>query len=194
MVLFLTHYVFLHRPRTESWWNKWRPSLKEKSLTGQEAPCFCPNNRSASGSRHRSDRLHCFNTVKVSLLCFLITIDSDHFLTGNSQRPWCRPGSVIESKRSFSSCQHILNFFQATFFTGWMWLWLKDWAPTFTNSRPEQNASHANVGSILLSWCIHFIFFPKWCHLVYLFKCISYLFLFHYNEVEGYSTCWGFLL
>lgn len=154
-VLKCVHICF-HRPRTESWWNKWPPSQKEKSLTGQEAPYFCPNNRTASGSH--TDGLHCFHTVNVSLLCFFIAIDSDRFLTGNNQKPTRGTrGSVIESKKSFSACQDILTIFWQLFPLEW-YVWLENWALTFTNcqARAERITCKCGWLSVALVLLLHY--------------------------------------
>lgn len=107
---------------------------------------------------HNTDWLHRFNTVNVSLLCSFIAIDSDRFLTGYSQKPWCTRGSVIESKKSFSACQHILTIFWQLFSTGLICV-VGDWAPTFTNCQARAECITCKCGwfSVALVHQLHFL-------------------------------------
>lgn len=112
--------VFL-RPRTGSWWNKWPPCRKAKSLTAQGARCCCPNNRPTSGQRHRAASV-LKNTVTVSPPVFPPPHRHRHRLLypiGKAGRP-CRTwrSAVVESKKAFSKCQHILDIFWQLFSTG----------------------------------------------------------------------------
>lgn len=93
---------------------------------------------------HNTERLHCFNTVNVSLLCFFIAINSDNFLTGNSQKPWCTRGSVIESKKSLSACQHILTIFWQLFPLDW-YVWLEAWAPHLYKLSGQSGMHHMQM-------------------------------------------------
>lgn len=58
---------------------------------------------------NNTERLHCCNTVKVSLLCFVIAIYIDYFLIGKARDHVVHGKSIVESKKPFSKCQHILD-------------------------------------------------------------------------------------
>lgn len=159
-------YICLRRPRTESWWNKWQPSLKEKSLTGQEAPCFCPNNRLGSGSQHRSTSL--FHTVKVSPPVFPHRHRQWSFLK------WWQPETVVYTGISYSIKEIFLCLstyfkdFLATFSTGLTWLWLEDSSPHLYKL-PGRNRMH-HMQTWVAFCCLGAsasIFFNDVTHLIY---------------------------
>lgn len=142
---------------------------------------------------HNTDRLHCFNTVNVSLLCFFIAIDSDHFLPGNSQKLWLITGSVIESKKFFSACQHILTIFWQLFPLDW-YVWLEKWAPTFRNCQARAECITCKCGwlSVALVHPLHFLKMMSHSLFIQMYF-LAFFFLFHYNRLESYFTCWGSL-
>lgn len=120
---------------------------------------------------HNTDWLHCFNTVNVSLLCFFIAIDSDRFLTGN------KPETVVYKRISYWIKEIFLclstysNYFLATFSTGLICM-VGDWAPTFTNCQARAECITCKCGWFSVA-LVHQLHFLKWCHTVYLFRCIS---------------------
>lgn len=130
---------------------------------------------------NNTERLHCFNTVKVSLLCFLIAINIDYFLIGKAR------DHVVHGKincwikeKPFSKCRHILDILWQLFH----WIMgcdfgMEDGALVFfvclfvflNTAGPKQKSMVCVRGwhSVDSVYPLHFY----GCHAIYLFNSIS---------------------
>lgn len=139
---------------------------------------------------NNTERLHCCDTVKVSLLCNLIAINIDYSWNGND-RDHVVHGTKLLNQRTLSLISAYFRYFMATFpLAHGMCDWVEDGALVLT--LPGQNRTHGvHTWTAFCQLDVSTWFLWISCNLFIQLYFLA--FFISSQHTKRISTFWGFL-